>query len=433
LEMGEFAQCELHEKQFEILQFGVLQFVVLQLEMFQCEVMQFEVSRHLVVRSSVSDPAILTTVVATTVVADTSAPIPRAGHGLGVGQARAGIFRDSVSSSIVEVDVAGPSQPVGAELSAGIFYVSQDMDSDTLRQIYIPKWNVINDSVLDDPEICQGMIDHLAPPRFFCQLRGMDYKQLFAEFNVGATRQICFNAKIRMRLEHELRGRQRFEERCALQEKNAALEGKVAALESAAATSSLEFEKDKLVDQVSELETTCSGLRDEVIGYKLFKERVQKMQDQQGPFGRAIDKGMQDGLKAGVDYGRAGRGLDVVAAYDPSAEANFVSAVDALHAVYFPLLAQLESRKDASMADIFDLLHLEGHAAEIPEASQMQPLLSSLSSTSMVPSVAVTTALSTTFVQASTIPPLPSTEVPPSPKIVFEDELNTTLKHTSAP
>ncbi|GJV95398.1 hypothetical protein Tco_1546975 [Tanacetum coccineum] len=43
LEMGEFAQCELHEKQFEILQFGVLQFGVLQLEMFQCEVMQFEV------------------------------------------------------------------------------------------------------------------------------------------------------------------------------------------------------------------------------------------------------------------------------------------------------------------------------------------------------------------------------------------------------
>ncbi|GJV42606.1 hypothetical protein Tco_1421046 [Tanacetum coccineum] len=46
-------------------------------------------------------------------------------------------------------------------------------------------------------------------------------------------------------------------------------------------------------------------------------------------------------------------------------------------------------------------------------------------STSMVPSTAVTTALSTTFVQASTIPPIPSTEVPLSPKIVFEEELDT--------
>nr|GEW90782.1 hypothetical protein [Tanacetum cinerariifolium] len=174
-----------------------------------------------------------------------------------------------------------------------------------------------------------------------------------------------------------------------------------------------------------------------------------------GALGPAIDNGMQDGLKAGVDHGRAERVLNVIAAYDPSAKANFVFAFDALRAVNFPLLAQLESRKDASMADIFDLLRLEGHAAEIPEASQldatayrlslindMVPLLEPLSvrsltgkaSTSMVPFAAVTTALLTTFVQASTIPLLPSTEVHPSPKIVFEEEeLNTTPEHTSAP
>ncbi|GJR61462.1 hypothetical protein Tco_1503624 [Tanacetum coccineum] len=170
-----------------------------------------------VVWSSVLDPAILTTAVDTMVIADTSAPVSRAGHGSGAGQVRPRIFRDSISPSVAEVDVAGPSQPVGMEISSGSFYVSQYMDSDTLRQIYIPKWNVINDSAVDDPEICQGMIDHLAPPRFFSQLRGMDYEQLLAEFNVGAARQTCFNAEIRMQLEHELRGRQRFEERCALQ------------------------------------------------------------------------------------------------------------------------------------------------------------------------------------------------------------------------
>ncbi|GKB37422.1 hypothetical protein Tco_0882364, partial [Tanacetum coccineum] len=53
--------------------------------------------------------------------------------------------------------------------------------------------------------------------------------------------------------------------------------------------------------------------------------------------------------------------------------------------------------------------------------------------TSMVPSTTVTTALSTTFVQASTIPPVSSTEVPPSPKIVFEEELDTMPEHASAP
>ncbi|GJW50305.1 hypothetical protein Tco_0091656 [Tanacetum coccineum] len=258
-----------------------------------------------VVRSSVPDPAILTTAVATTVVADTSALVPRAGHGSGAGQARPNIFIDSVSPTIAEADVAGPFQPA------------------------------------------------------------MDYEQLLAEFNVGASRQACFNAEIRMWLEHELRGRQKLEERCAMQvnmlkemdaeiaslkaqlslkeveaaeairlggqivnveateaarvnelndlkERNVALEGQVAALEFAAASkdaelassksqvakvtqdlsnlqlscdelsvkaSSLEFEKDKLIDQVSALETTCSGLRDEVMGYKLFKEQIEAVQD----------------------------------------------------------------------------------------------------------------------------------------------------------
>ncbi|GKB99699.1 hypothetical protein Tco_0985836 [Tanacetum coccineum] len=107
-----------------------------------------------VVRFSIPNPAILTTAVATIVIADTSALVSRAGHGSGAGQVRPSIFRDFISPSVAEVDVAGPSQPVGMEISAGSFYVSQDMDSDTLRQIYIPTWNVIYDSAVDDPEIC---------------------------------------------------------------------------------------------------------------------------------------------------------------------------------------------------------------------------------------------------------------------------------------
>nr|GEV63156.1 hypothetical protein [Tanacetum cinerariifolium] len=39
--------------------------------------------------------------------------------------------------------------------------------------------------------------------------------------------------------------------------------------------STLEFEKDKLVDQVSTLETTCYGLRVKVMGSKLFKEHIE--------------------------------------------------------------------------------------------------------------------------------------------------------------
>ncbi|GKD12656.1 hypothetical protein Tco_1197063 [Tanacetum coccineum] len=184
------------------------------------------------------------------------------------------------------------------------------------------------------------------------------------------------------------------------------------------------------------LEATCSGLRDQVSGYALFKEQYEVVQDEQvkvlsdkvvgldaklmgmalhldeefyprflttivgrrwihsrglrlvvikclqsleylaalgGAIGPAINKGMHDGLVAGIDHGKVGRGLADVAAYNPFAEANYVSAVNALHAMDFPLLAQLTSPKDASIANTMGLLHLEGLAAETPEANQLQP------------------------------------------------------------
>ncbi|GKG61900.1 hypothetical protein Tco_0623617, partial [Tanacetum coccineum] len=65
-------------------------------------------------------------------------------------------------------------------------------------------------------------------------------------------------------------------------------------------------------------------------------------------------------------------------------------------------------------------------------------------STFGVPVIAATTVLSTTFIQASTVPPVsvadheasgagPSTEVPSPSKIMFEnEELGTTPEHTTA-
>nr|GFB57069.1 hypothetical protein [Tanacetum cinerariifolium] len=152
----------------------------------------------------------------------------------------------------------------------------------------------------------------------------------------------------------------------------------------------------------------------------------------------------------------------------------------------FPLLAQLESQKDASIVDIMGLLHLEGLAAETSEVvieetslsfsldvvharvhmirgdvvsrlmsfsdamvSLIEPLsaenLVGEASTFRVPATATTTPLSTTFVQTGSVPLIsvadyevlgtgPPAEVPPPLKIVFErDELETTPEHTTAP
>ncbi|GJT37105.1 hypothetical protein Tco_0936970 [Tanacetum coccineum] len=167
-----------------------------------------------VVMSLVPDPPIIITAVATTVIVVASfVLVPRAGDE----PVHASIFAESTSADTVGPDIAGPSQPAGTELSADAFYVSQDMDSKTLRQIYVPKWNVVNESALDDPDVYRSLVDQFAPPVLFSQLCGMDYDQLFAEFNVGAARQTCLGAEVRMRTEHILREKKKLEGRCSRQ------------------------------------------------------------------------------------------------------------------------------------------------------------------------------------------------------------------------
>ncbi|GKD95978.1 hypothetical protein Tco_1379875, partial [Tanacetum coccineum] len=427
-----------------------------------------------VVRSLVPDPPIMTTTVATTIIADTSSvPVPRAGNE----PVHHTLFADSASIGKSHPDVV-------------------DMDSETLHQTYVPKWNVTNNSALDDTDVCRGVVHHLAPSVLFSRLHNMEYDQLLIEFNVRAARQTCFSSEVRLWLEHDLKDKKKLEGKCswhagllkekdaeiaslkaqlslkeaevtkaihlrgqyatveaaevartnelnglkerksALEEEKSVLKSKVVALVSVDATkvtelasltaqtakltqdlselglscdelsvkaSSLEAERDRLVSQMSFLEGTCFDLHDEVSGYRLFKEQIDVVQDEQvkvisdkvasldaeligmalhldeefyprffttiagqrwilgrslrlmvmkclqsleylaalrGAIGRAIDKGMQDGLAVGIDHGKA------------------KSAV---------------SQKDASIADIMGLLRLDAPAAETPKADQLQP------------------------------------------------------------
>nr|GEV62679.1 hypothetical protein [Tanacetum cinerariifolium] len=88
---------------------------------------------------------------------------------------------------------------------------------------------------------------------------------------------------------------------------------------------------------------------------------------------RAIEKGMQSGLVAGVDHGREGRSLADVAAYNPDTEADFNSALQEFREVDFPLLAELKSHKDASTKDIMNVLRLEDALADAPGMNDLQP------------------------------------------------------------
>ncbi|GJS15790.1 hypothetical protein Tco_0410262 [Tanacetum coccineum] len=166
---------------------------------------------------------------------------------------------------------------------------------------------------------------------------------------------------------------------------------------------SLESERDCLITQKSSLESA----------FELFRECIEALQDEQAKalgdrvaeldaqlleMAIHLDKefypcflttisgrrwilthGLKlDGLKARVDHGKAGRDLSVVEAYDPFVEEKYVDAVNALGAVDFSLLSELESKKDSSIVDLMDSLCLEGILAEIPRAEDLQPSLEQL-------------------------------------------------------
>ncbi|GJT32397.1 hypothetical protein Tco_0922816 [Tanacetum coccineum] len=95
-------------------------------------------------------------------------------------------------------------------------------------------------------------------------------------------------------------------------------------------------------------------------------------------FGRAIEKGMQEGLAAGIEHGQAGRCLTDLEAYIPSAEVDFNSAVRDLRDLDFPLLQELSNKKDASTWDVMDLLRLDDAVAEALGMTDLQPDVSQL-------------------------------------------------------
>ncbi|GKB01151.1 hypothetical protein Tco_0829195 [Tanacetum coccineum] len=94
--------------------------------------------------------------------------------------------------------------------------------------------------------------------------------------------------------------------------------------------------------------------------------------------GKAVEKGMQEGLSARITYGATGRVLTDVAAYNPSAEADYLSALQRLQSVNFSLITELKSNKDASIDTIMNLLCLEDNLAERLGLTESQPRVDQL-------------------------------------------------------
>ncbi|GJY86660.1 hypothetical protein Tco_0500686 [Tanacetum coccineum] len=122
----------------------------------------------------------------------------------------------------------------------------------------------------------------------------------------------------------------------ALEDEKESLNGKVAELQSLVSVKDHEL---KDVDAtVRALEISSFGLQKKVTLSENFIGQLESFQDDRmkmasylrAAISKDIKKGMQDGLSVGITHGKEGRSLMDVAAYNPSAEVDYVSALQAL-------------------------------------------------------------------------------------------------------
>ncbi|GJS41734.1 hypothetical protein Tco_0566777 [Tanacetum coccineum] len=182
---------------------------------------------------SVTPPPVMTKAVITTNVASIpSAPAPETGTKV-ITLVYDSMFHDSDSTGTVKPDAAGSSYVPENELSMG----SQDINSETLHEVFVMQWNVSNDTLLDDPDARDAKVESLKAQLLLKETKAAEATRLYAQVSTTEATEKIHDAEID-----------------ALKQRNdLELEGLNAVV------SSLRSQKDGLVDQVHALETTCSG------------------------------------------------------------------------------------------------------------------------------------------------------------------------------
>ncbi|GJV93798.1 hypothetical protein Tco_1541611 [Tanacetum coccineum] len=258
-------------------------------------------------------------------------------------------------------DVGGSSQPETSEESADSFYETAVLNSEDAKRWYIPRWNITNDSLLDDGFSCRTLVDRVAPPGFFSTLRNMDYDQLFEEFNVGAARQICLGSEVRSRAEHELELKEKLRGKydargVLLREKDA----EIARLKSLVKEKETESaEVLRLRDQVSVLAADKSLLSAEVSALKSAvsqKDTDISLLDSRASY-----------LKSALDDSQAacGEARSLISSLSSERD-GLASEVSTLHSAFRDFKEKMEAQQEEQAQELYNrVAELEAHVMDV--------------------------------------------------------------------
>nr|GEY15407.1 hypothetical protein [Tanacetum cinerariifolium] len=312
------------------------------------------------------------------------------------------------------VDVAQSSPGIAAAGDPESENASSPAEVRSPGSVYQPKWGVTNGSLLDTPEACQDLVDHVAPPGYFSELRHMHNEEFLRQYNVNLARQVAMGSQLRLRFEQEAKLLRKFVAQVARRDKRIqareleirnleasqeaeanekrAAEDKSAGLSQelkrmCAQFSDLQVSNERLSQQVATLQQQVSGEEKLKAAFEEFKQQQDERVEQRPPVGlmkcdeslelrqafadavsAGIAKGLSEGLRHGLEHGQAQRSLESIEAYNPEAEAKFVAALQALKDLKYPLVDQLEGLRDAPMDVIMAALYLNSDTGD--DASQ---------------------------------------------------------------
>nr|GEV63082.1 hypothetical protein [Tanacetum cinerariifolium] len=240
------------------------------------------------------------------------------------------------------------------------------------ESIYRPEWGITNGSMLDTPEACQDLVDHVALPGYNSKLCHLHNDDFLRQYNVAHR-----DKRIQAR-ENEIKNMETLLE--AEGDMKKAAEDKSAMpsqeLENMRALFlDLQVSNNRLSQQVSTLQEQVSGEEKLKAAFEEFKQyednrveqRCAEMDARLDALSIAfsdvvlagIAKGMSEGLKHEVEHGQAQLDLEAIEAYDLKVEAKYIAALQALKNMKYPLVDQLVGLKDAPMDVIMASLHLE--------------------------------------------------------------------------
>nr|GEX41340.1 hypothetical protein [Tanacetum cinerariifolium] len=292
--------------------------------------------------------------------------------------------------------------------------------------IYQPGWGVTNDCHLDAPDACQDIMDHITPLRYFFELRHLPNADFLDQYNITLTQQVAMGSQLRLRFEHEVRLLKkarskiaRRDQRIKLREEEIKkLDQKMYGLQNQAKNlktlleaevdmkKSAEVKNAELANELDSLRVHFSDLQvsnkqlseqmdarldklsvefDEelyprmltaiagrrwVIGHDLCLAVMKCVESSKirqtftDVVSAGLAKGISEGLKYGIEHGKAGLDLADVEAYDSQSNNKLVKALQDLKDLKYLMIDQLGKLKDAPMKRTMASLYLESDTEE---------------------------------------------------------------------